>query len=149
MKAYQASTISDVIHIAKMSNERSLPTSTLQEQEKKSSSERECKPLERKVSSLAQLITILDQDTVISGAKMLFLVFRQQSATLQALVQVEPELVSKKMVKFAEGITSESIVLVEGIIQKPIELIKGCTVQDAEVKISKVREFSFEALTLR
>jgi aspartyl/asparaginyl-tRNA synthetase len=86
---------------------------------------------------------------VISGAKMLFLVFRQQSATLQALVQVEPELVSKKMVKFAEGITSESIVLVEGIIQKPIELIKGCTVQDAEVKISKVREFSFEALTLR
>lgn len=69
---------------------------------------------------------------------MLFIVFRQQSATVQALVQVEPELVSKRMVRFAEGITSESIVLVEGTIQKPLELVTGCTVQEAEVKIIKV-----------
>lgn len=69
---------------------------------------------------------------------MVFLVFRQQSVTIQALIQVEPELVSKKMVKFAESITAESIVLVEAIIQKPLEPIKSCTVQDAEVKIKKV-----------
>jgi aspartyl/asparaginyl-tRNA synthetase len=70
---------------------------------------------------------------------MVFLVFRQQSTTVQALIQVEPELVSKKMVRFAESINPESIVLVEGTVQKPLELVKSCTVQDAEIKIRKVR----------
>lgn len=70
---------------------------------------------------------------------MVFLVFRQQTTTIQALVQVEAELVSKRMVKFAEGITPESIVLVEGTIQKPLDLVNSCTVQDAEIKIKKVR----------
>lgn len=79
---------------------------------------------------------------------MIFLVLRQQSATMQALVQVEPELVSKKMVRFCEGITPESIVLVEGFIQKPLELIKSCTVQDAEVKVTQVR-LSLSSLFLR
>lgn len=69
---------------------------------------------------------------------MLFIVFRQQFTTIQALIQVEPEVVSKKMVKFAEGITSESIVLVEGTIKKAPELINSCSVQDAEIKIQKV-----------
>lgn len=73
---------------------------------------------------------------------MVFLVFRQQNQTIQALVQVEPELVSKKMVRFAESINPESIVLVEGTVQKPLELVKSCTVQDAEIKIKTV---SFEA----
>ena len=70
---------------------------------------------------------------------MVFLVFRQQNNTVQALVQVAPETVSKKMVAFAEKINPESIVLVEGTIQKPIDLVKSCTVQDVEIKIAKVR----------
>ena len=69
---------------------------------------------------------------------MVFLVFRQQSETIQALIQVEPELVSKKMVRFAESIASESIVLVEGVVQKPIEPVKTTTVSDAEIKIRKL-----------
>lgn len=70
---------------------------------------------------------------------MVFLVLRQQSTTIQALVQVEPVLVSRKMVYFAEHMHAESIVLVEGTVQKPIDLVKSCTVQDAEIKVAKVR----------
>lgn len=69
---------------------------------------------------------------------MVFLVFRQQNHTIQALVQVEDQLVSKKMVRFAESINPEAIVLVKGTVQKPLELVKGCTVQDAEIKIKEV-----------
>ncbi|ORY66938.1 hypothetical protein BCR35DRAFT_334495 [Leucosporidium creatinivorum] len=82
------------------------------------------------------------QTSRAQGAKMVFLVFRQQNHTIQALVQVEPELVSKKMVRFAESINPESIVLVEGTVQKPLEPVKSCTVQDAEIKIKTLRIIS-------
>lgn len=73
---------------------------------------------------------------------MVFFMFRQQTQTIQALVQVDPTQVSKKMVKFAESINPESIVLVEGILQAPIELVKSCTIQDVEVKIEKIHVIS-------
>ena len=57
---------------------------------------------------------------------------------MQGLVVVEPELVSKKMVRWVEGIHDESIVLVEGVLQTPKEPIKSCTVHDVELKIRKV-----------
>jgi aspartyl/asparaginyl-tRNA synthetase len=69
---------------------------------------------------------------------MVFVVLRQQSRTMQGLVVVEPELVSKKMVRWVEGIHDESIVLVEGVLQTPKEPIKSCTVHDVELKIRKV-----------
>ena len=69
---------------------------------------------------------------------MVFVVLRQQAHTIQGLVQVEPELVSKKMVRWVEGVHAESIVLVEGTVQKAAEKIKSCTVQDVELKIQKV-----------
>lgn len=43
------------------------------------------------------------------------------------------------MVKWAQSVTSESIVLVEGTIQAAPEPIKSCSVKDAEIMISKVR----------
>lgn len=46
--------------------------------------------------------------------------------------------VSKQMVKWAAGLTLESIILVEGVIQKPQEEIKSTTVGDAEILIHKV-----------
>lgn len=89
-------------------------------------------------ASVMSRIYSLNATGASTGGKMIFLLFRQQSATIQALVQVEPELVSKKMVKFAESISPESIVLVEGVVQKPLEPVRSCTVQEAEVKITKV-----------
>ncbi|KAM0749398.1 aspartyl-tRNA synthetase [Meredithblackwellia eburnea MCA 4105] len=88
------------------------------------------------------------QTSRAQGSKMVFLVLRQQTQTIQALVQVEPETVSKHMVRYAEHINAESIVLVEGTVQKPLELVKSCTVQDAEVKISKIHVISEAPLTL-
>lgn len=73
---------------------------------------------------------------------MVFFLFRQQSHTIQALVQVDPTQVSKKMVKYSESINPESIVLVEGVLQAPIELVKSCTIQDVELKISTIHVIS-------
>jgi len=70
---------------------------------------------------------------------MAFFTFRQRTATIQALLSVEPEKVSKQMVKWASTLSKESLVLVEGTVQKAPELIKSTTVQDAEIKITKVR----------
>lgn len=69
---------------------------------------------------------------------MCFFQFRQSSATIQGLVVFNETTISKQMVKFAQNITSESIVLVEGIIAKPLEPVKSCTVQDAEITISQL-----------
>ncbi|KAF9896773.1 aspartate--tRNA ligase dps1, partial [Lobosporangium transversale] len=69
---------------------------------------------------------------------MCFFQLRQNSNTIQGLVVYNESTVSKQMVKFAQGITSESIVLIEGTIAKPVEPVKSCTVQDAEIAISQL-----------
>jgi aspartyl-tRNA synthetase len=43
------------------------------------------------------------------------------------------------MVKWASGLTDESIVLVEGIVQKSPEEIKSATIKDVELKLTRVR----------
>ncbi|KAF9174392.1 aspartate--tRNA ligase dps1 [Mortierella sp. AD011] len=73
-----------------------------------------------------------------TGNKMCFFQLRQNSSTIQGLVVFNDSTISKQMVKFAQNITSESIVLIEGTIAKPLEPVKSCTVQDAEIMISQV-----------
>ncbi|KAG0244433.1 aspartate--tRNA ligase dps1 [Actinomortierella wolfii] len=73
-----------------------------------------------------------------TGSKMCFFQFRQHSSTIQGLVAANENTVSKQMVKFAQGIPSESIVLVEGTISVPAEPIRSCTVQDVELSISQL-----------
>lgn len=73
------------------------------------------------------------------GAKMCFLVLRQQQHTIQAVIAAsEDGAVSKQMVKWSAGINIESIVLVYGVVAKPAELVKSTTVQDAEIHIKKI-----------
>lgn len=72
---------------------------------------------------------------------MVFLNLRQQTDSVQALLIVTPEKVSKQMVKWAAGIADESIVLVEGIARKTQEPIKSASVSDVEVHISQVEFF--------
>lgn len=74
---------------------------------------------------------------------MVFFTFRQGGGkTIQGLLNQKPDKISKQMVKWAQGITSESIVLVEGTVQAAPEPIKSCSVKDAEVIISKVSHCS-------
>jgi aspartyl-tRNA synthetase len=69
---------------------------------------------------------------------MVFLNLRQRIDSVQALLTVTPEKVSKQMIKWAAGLADESIVLVEGMVHKTPELIKSVTVGDVEVHVTKV-----------
>lgn len=70
------------------------------------------------------------------GNKMCFLNLRQRTESVQALLVVTPEKVSKQMVKWAAGLATESIVLVEGVVEKVAEPIKSASVSDVEVHIN-------------
>jgi len=68
---------------------------------------------------------------------MVFFELRQQTNTIQALLQQSSE-VSKQMCEFASSISTESIILVRGVIKKsPIE-INATSVKDAEIHIAEV-----------
>lgn len=73
---------------------------------------------------------------------MVFLNLRQRTDSVQALLVVAEGKVSKQMVKWAAGLSDESIVLIEGVVEKTAEPIKSPTVSDAEIKVSKVIAYS-------
>lgn len=69
----------------------------------------------------------------------MFLKLRQRTDSVQALLAVEEGKVSKLMVKWASGLSDESIVLVEGVVQKSPEEVKGATIKDVELMVTRVR----------
>lgn len=69
---------------------------------------------------------------------MVFLNLRQRTSSIQGLLTVTPEKVSKQMVKWAAGLADESIVLLEGIVRKTAETITSTTVGDVEIHITQV-----------
>jgi aspartyl-tRNA synthetase len=73
---------------------------------------------------------------------MCFLNLRQRTESVQALLVVTPERVSKQMVKWAAGLATESIVLVEGVVEKVAEPIKSASVSDVEVHINTLHLIS-------
>ncbi|KAJ1924059.1 aspartate--tRNA ligase dps1 [Tieghemiomyces parasiticus] len=73
-----------------------------------------------------------------TGARLCFFMLRQQASSIQGVVSMDGTTVSKDMLKFASAITPESIVLVEGKVVAPVEPVKSCTVQDAELQITKL-----------
>lgn len=79
------------------------------------------------------------QTSRAQGSKMLFLNLRQQTETVQALLMIRPEKVSKQMLKWATALQDESIVLVTGQIVVPPEIITSASVGNVEVHIDKVR----------
>ncbi|KAI9771267.1 MAG: aspartate--tRNA ligase dps1 [Geoglossum simile] len=75
----------------------------------------------------------------VQSTKLAFLVLRQQSETIQCVVAANEECtVSKQMVKWAGGISSESIVLVHGLVKKVSPPIKSATISDLEIHAQKV-----------
>ena len=70
---------------------------------------------------------------------MVFLNLRQRIDSIQALLVLTPEKVSKHMLKWAAGLQTESIVLAEGIVKKAPEIIKSATVGDVELHLTQVR----------
>ncbi|PFH54526.1 hypothetical protein AMATHDRAFT_52141 [Amanita thiersii Skay4041] len=82
------------------------------------------------------------QTSRAQGNKMVFLNLRQRTDTVQALLVVTPEKISKQMVKWAGGLADESVVLVEGIVRKAPEPIKSASVSDVELHISQLHLIS-------
>ncbi|KAJ7958686.1 aspartate--tRNA ligase, cytoplasmic-like [Quillaja saponaria] len=71
------------------------------------------------------------------GKKMAFLVVRESGFTVQCLAQVQPDVVSPQMVKYATALSRESIVDVEGVVSVPSAPIKGAT-QQVEILVKKL-----------
>jgi aspartyl/asparaginyl-tRNA synthetase len=69
---------------------------------------------------------------------MIFFNLRQRTDSVQALIVVSPQKVSKQMVKWAGTLADESIVLVEGIVQLPNAEVKSASVSNVEIMISQV-----------
>ncbi|KAK0245781.1 hypothetical protein EDD85DRAFT_944188 [Armillaria nabsnona] len=78
------------------------------------------------------------QTSRAQGNKMVFLNLRQRTDSVQALVTVTPEKISKQMVKWTAGLADESIVLVQGVVKKTPEIIKSASVGDVEVHLSQI-----------
>ncbi|KAJ8502859.1 hypothetical protein ONZ45_g11381 [Pleurotus djamor] len=82
------------------------------------------------------------QTSRAQGNKMVFFNLRQRTDSVQALLLVAPEKVSKQMAKWAAGLADESIVLVEGTVAKAPEPIKSASISDVEIHISKLHLIS-------
>lgn len=100
---------------------------------------------------IASLSSELDGKTVVIRARVhtlrgqgnkVFLKLRQRTDSVQALLSVEEGKVSKLMVKWAAGLSSENIVLVEGIVQKSPEEIKDATIKDVELVLTRIHLIS-------
>ena len=67
------------------------------------------------------------------GGKLAFVILRENSETIQAVVSLSPE-----MVKFASSLTKESVVDVFGRVRSPPEILRGCSRSDIELEIEKL-----------
>ena len=78
------------------------------------------------------------------GTKIVFIILRHQFTTVQGVLTEEPDHVSQIMVRWAEGLARESVVLVNGIVQRPPpdqEKVHSTSIHEYEVKICKVRAY--------
>ncbi|KAI0644501.1 aspartyl-tRNA synthetase cytoplasmic [Trametes meyenii] len=85
------------------------------------------------------------------GSKIVFIVLRHQFTTVQGVLTEEPDKVSQVMVRWAEGIARESIVLVQGTIQRPPpnqQDVHSTTIHNFEVKIAKLHVISSPSTVL-
>ncbi|KAL9361804.1 hypothetical protein Peur_044589 [Populus x canadensis] len=77
------------------------------------------------------------QTTRAVGKNMAFVVVREKGFTVQCVVTARPDVVSKQMVKFAAGLSRESVVDIHGVVSVPSIAIKGTT-QQVEIQVSKL-----------
>jgi len=89
------------------------------------------------------LIRARIQTSRLQSNKMVFLNLRQRTDTIQAVLSVTDKQVSKQMVKWAAGLSDESIVLIFGTVVKSPEPIKSCSIDDVEIHVNEVCTLSF------
>lgn len=70
------------------------------------------------------------------GAKLVFLIFRQQISTIQGVLVEEPGKISAIMIHWAEHLRTGNIMLVKGVLQKPQIPVKSASIHTMEVKVT-------------
>ena len=70
------------------------------------------------------------------GAKLTFLIFRQQISTIQGVLVEEPGKVSAIMIHWAEHLRTGNIILVKGTLQKPQIPVKSASIHHMEIKVN-------------
>lgn len=83
---------------------------------------------------------------VRAKGKSAFLVLRQQTATVQAVLFVDDVTVSKSMVKYASTISKESIVDVMGKVTVPETPVEACSQSTVEIQVLGVHCVSRAAM---
>ncbi|KAI9703218.1 MAG: hypothetical protein M1836_007783 [Candelina mexicana] len=73
----------------------------------------------------------------VQSAKLAFLVLRQRTETIQAVVAAS-DVLSKQMVKWAGGINPESRVRVHGLVKKPKDPVTSATLSNLEIHVQKL-----------
>ncbi|KAL6269029.1 hypothetical protein ACE6H2_025940 [Prunus campanulata] len=73
----------------------------------------------------------------VVGKNMAFVVVRESWFTVQCVATVQPDTVSRQMVKYVAGLSRESVIDVEGLVSIPSVEIKGTT-QQVEVQVRKL-----------
>ncbi|KAI3959805.1 hypothetical protein MKW98_029842 [Papaver atlanticum] len=71
------------------------------------------------------------------GKNIGFLVLREEGFTIQCVLTVAENLISRQMAKFATSLSKESIVDIQGIVSVPDAPIKGAT-QQVELQVRKI-----------
>lgn len=75
----------------------------------------------------------------VQSAKLAFLVLRQRTETVQAVVaEGGGQGVSRQMVKWAGGINAESIVRVTGVVKHPKDPVHSTTLSHLEIHIERI-----------
>ncbi|XP_044472368.1 aspartate--tRNA ligase 2, cytoplasmic-like [Mangifera indica] len=90
--------------------------------------------------------SLKDQEVLIRGrvhttrpvsGKLTFLVVRERGFTVQCVVTLNPDYISRQMVKYVASLSRESIVDIIGAVSVPGVAIKGAT-QQVEVQVRKL-----------
>lgn len=70
------------------------------------------------------------------GAKLVFLIFRQQISTIQGVLVEAPGKISAIMIHWAEHLRTGNIMLVKGVLQKPQIPVKSASIHTMEVHVT-------------
>ena len=73
------------------------------------------------------------------GAKLVFLIFRQQISTIQGVLNEEPDAISMAMLHWAERLRTGNVMKVRGIVQKAQTPIKSTSIHNVEIKITELK----------
>jgi aspartyl-tRNA synthetase len=70
------------------------------------------------------------------GAKLVFLIFRQQISTIQGVLVEAPGKISAIMIHWAEHLRTGNIMLVKGVLQKPQIPVKSASIHTIEIHVT-------------